>query len=295
MLEKDIENLISSYPDEFFPSSDFKLIGQQIRLGKCYADIIFEDKFNRKVIVEVKRGILSRDAAGQVMEYYGLLKNEQPDSIIELVLCANVIPAERKKFLETIGIECKELGINSINTIAEKYNYQFIDAKPKDITIKSDFSGLIPETERVWIFQANPNRYDILNALSDDEIGSEIHWLINQHKNEIAKGQLGLIWLSGSEGGIYALTEIISNPQFMSEPAEEEKYWIDSTDKGKEKLRVKMKVLQNMVNKPIYKNELRNTAGLENISIFRQSQGTNFPLTNDEWRLVKEKIFNHNT
>lgn len=295
MLEKDIENIIASYPDEFFPSSGFILIGQQIRLGKCYADIIFEDKFNRKVIVEVKRGILSRDAAGQVMEYYGLLKNEQPGSIIEMILCANVIPAERKKFLETIGIECKELGINSINIIAEKYNYKFIDTKKKDITVKADFSELIPETEKVWIFQANPNRYDILNALSDDGIGPEIHWLVNQHKNEIAKGHLGVIWLSGSEGGIYALTEIISNPQFMSEPDEEEKYWIDSSDKRKEKLRVKMKVLKNMVNKPIYKNELRSTAGLENISIFRQSQGTNFPLTNEEWQLVKEKIFNNNT
>ena len=76
MLEKDIENLIAKYPDEFFPNAGFKLVGQQIKLGKCYADIIFEDKHMRKIIVEVKRGILSRDASGQVMEYYGLLKNE---------------------------------------------------------------------------------------------------------------------------------------------------------------------------------------------------------------------------
>jgi len=76
MLEKDIENLIAKHPDEFFPNSGFKLIGQQVKLGKCYADIIFEDKYRRNVIVEVKRGILSRDASGQVMEYYGLLKTE---------------------------------------------------------------------------------------------------------------------------------------------------------------------------------------------------------------------------
>lgn len=295
MLEKDIENLIASYPDEFFPSSGFKLIGQQIRLGKCFADIIFEDRFNRKVIVEVKRGILSRDASGQIMEYYGLLKNEQPDGIVELVVCANVIPAERKKFLETIGIECKELGINSINTIAAKYNYQFLDSEPKESIVKSINISSIPDTERVWIFQANPRRYDILNALSDDKISSEIHWLVNQHKNEISKGHLGIIWLSGSDGGIYALTEIVSNPQFMREPEDEEKYWVDSSDKGEEKLRVKMKVLKNLVNIPIYKNKIRNTVGLENISIFRQSQGTNFPLTNDEWHLIKNIIFNHNT
>jgi hypothetical protein len=295
MLEKDIENLIASYPDEFFPSSGFKLIGQQIRLGRCFADIIFEDRFSRIVIVEVKRGILSRDASGQVMEYYGLLKNEQPEGIVELILCANVIPAERKKFLETIGIECKELGINSINTIAAKYNYRFLDSEPKESIARTVNISSIPETERVWIFQANPTRYDILNALSDEKIGSAIHWLVNQHKYEISKGHLGIIWLSGSDGGIYALTEIVSNPQFMREPADEEKYWIDSSDKGEKKLRVKMKVLKNLVNIPIYKDEIRNTVGLENISIFRQSQGTNFPLTTDEWYLIKKIIFNYNT
>jgi hypothetical protein len=50
-----------------------------------------------------------------------------------------------------------------------------------------------------------------------------------------------------------------------------------------------------MVNKPIYRNELKATIGLENISIFRQSQGTNFPLTNEEWRIIKDKYFNHKT
>ena len=53
MLEKDIENLIANYPDEFFPNSGFRLIGQQIKLGRCFADIIFEDRYKRKIIIEV--------------------------------------------------------------------------------------------------------------------------------------------------------------------------------------------------------------------------------------------------
>lgn len=294
MLEKDIENLIAKYPDEFFPSSGFKLIGQQIRLNNCFADIIFEDTFKRKIIVEVKRGILSRDASGQITEYYGLLKSEQPKSIIELILCANIIPAERKKFLEAIGIECKELGINSLIAIAAKYNYKFLDSKetnPETISLKIPQSR---ETYRVWIFQANPNRYDILNALSDEGIGTIKHWLVNQHKNEIVSGDLGLIWLSGKEGGVYALTELVSSPQFLYDSEEESKYWIDSVDKGKKKLRVKMKVLKNMLNAPIYKSELKETPGLENLSIFRQPQGTNFTITADEWEIIKKKIFQNN-
>jgi len=129
MLEKDIENLIAQHPDEFFPNSGFKLIGKQVKIGKCFADIIFEDRYQRKIIVEVKRSILSRDAFGQVMEYYGLLKNQNPIDNIELILCANVIPQERRTFLETIGIECKELGINFINQVAEKVGYRFINSQ----------------------------------------------------------------------------------------------------------------------------------------------------------------------
>ena len=290
MIEKDIENIIARYPNEIFPDSGFKLIGQQIRLGKCYADIIFEDKFQRKVIVEVKRGILSRDAAGQVMEYYGLLKSEQPESIVEMVLCANIIPAERKKFLETIGIKCKELGINSINSIAIKYNYQFLDSERETKRFAELQNHVIPESEKVWIFQANPNRYDILNALSDKGIGPEIHWLVNQHKNEISKGHLGLIWLSGKESGIYAVTEIISDPQLMREPIAEEKYWIDAIDKDSKKIRVKMKIIKNLVNNPVNKNTIKETSGLEKMSIFRYSQGTNFPVTPNEWNLLRDKI-----
>jgi hypothetical protein len=266
------------------------LIGQQFRLGKCFADIIFKDKYNRKVIIEVKRGILSRDASGQVMEYYGLLKKEEPESIIELILCANIIPAERRTFLETIGIECKELGINRLNEIASKYNYKYLDSKESRVLVKEIKTPSLSEANRVWIFQANPNRYDILNALADNEIGTEKHWLVNQHKNEISTGDIGLIWLSGREGGIYAVAEITSNPEMLVASEKEEKYWIDSDDKNKERLRVKMELKINLLNNPITKEVLRKTAGLESLSIFKQSQGTNFRVTENEWKIIKNKI-----
>jgi len=69
----------------------------------------------------------------------------------------------------------------------------------------------------VWIFQGNPQRYDVLNALSDNEIGNNIHWLVNQHRKKIKKGHLGLIWMSGSDAGIYAITRINNDPKMMTE------------------------------------------------------------------------------
>ena len=287
MLEKDIENLIAMYSDEFFPKSGFQLIGQQVRLGNKYADIIFEDKVNRKVIVEVKRGILTRDGSGQVMEYYGLLKAQNPDDIVELILCANIIPPERKKFLEISGIECKELGINFINKIADKYSYEFLKTSNK---LKTDTRKEIPSTDNVWIFQANPQRYDIINALGDNEIGDEIHWLVNQHKAEIKKGHLGIIWLSGKEAGIYAITEILTDPQLLNEPQSEKKYWADVVDKQGEKLRVKMRIINNLLACPLLKETIKRTQGLQNLSILRYYQGTNFPVAIDEWIKITELI-----
>ena len=287
MLEKDIENLIALYPDEFFPKSGFKLIGQQIRLGNKYADIIFKDNVNRKIIIEVKRGILTRDAAGQIMEYYGLLKESNPDDIIELILCANIIPPERKRFLEISGIDCKELGINLINNVAKKYSYNFIKSTNK---LKTDTRIQTPKTDKVWIFQANPQRYDIMNALADDKIGNIIHWLVNQHKKDIKKGHLGIIWLSGKEAGIYVVTEILSNPKIMQEPESEKKYWADNSDKNDNKLRVKMKIINNLLNKPISKDTIKKTKGLENLSILRYYQGTNFPVKLNEWSEICKLI-----
>ena len=287
MLEKDIENLIAKYPEEFFPDSGFKLLGQQVRLGRCYADIIFVDKHKRKIIVEVKRGLLSRDASGQVMEYYGLLKTESPDDFVELILCANIIPPERKKFLENVGIECTELGINLINQIAQKVGYNFIKTQQKQ---KIETEVELPYSEKIWIFQANPNRYDIINALADDEIGNEMHWQVNQFKNMISKGHTGIIWLSGKEAGIYAITEITTDPKILEEPLAEKKYWMDSADKVGDRLRVKMKIIKNLLSNPLTKETIRQTNELKELSILRQSQGTNFPVTPMEWHKIKQLI-----
>lgn len=165
-----------------------------------------------------------------------------------------------------------------------------MDTKESNVSEnKTDFSDL-NQSNNVWIFQANPNRYDILNALADNEIGEEKHWLVNQYKREISKGDIGLIWLSGKEGGIYAIAEIISNPEKTVPSEKEEKYWIDSDDKNKSKLRVKMIIKFNLLNNPIKKEDLRKTVGLESLSIFKQSQGTNFRVTKSEWEIIKKKF-----
>jgi hypothetical protein len=296
MLEKDIENLIASHPNEIFPGEGFKLIGQQIVVEGRRLDILFEDKLKRKVIVEVKRGILTREASGQIAEYYGLLKNRNLDENYELILCANVIPKERKTFLETIGIDCKELGVTIITDMAKKFDYAFIDDKSSyDISL-NELKVVLPlheyeisdnEDPTVWIFQGNPDRYDVLNALSDKEIGNSIHWLVNQHKQKIKKGHIALIWMSGKEAGIYAIARIDSDPRLIPEFSAERKYWI-GTNENEVANRVRLTIIRRLINNPILKEKLLKISGLSQLSILRQFQGTNFPVKDSEWQIISQ-------
>lgn len=300
MLEKDIENLIAQHPDDIFPGEGLTLIGQQVVVEGRRLDIVFEDKHKRRIIVEVKRGILTREASGQIAEYYGLLKNANKTESCELVLCANIIPKERKTFLETIGIECKELGVVQISELAQKHDYKFIDDQSTFSTsIIEDVKRYKPPISEVsanpdedkdisvWIFQGNPTRYDILNALNDDEIGNTIHWLVRQHKNRIHKGHLVLLWMSGKEAGIYALGRIECEPALITENRPEKKYWLEDSENEVEN-RVRLSVIRRFVNKPILKKDLLKIPELSKLSILRQFQGTNFPVRDSEWELIAQ-------
>ena len=296
MLEKDIENLIAAHPKEFFPREEFKLVAQQHTIKKRRLDILFEDKYGRFIIIEVKRGILSREASGQVIEYYGLLKEQFPEKSIELILCANTIPNERKTFLENVGIECKEIPVSQLVNIADKYQYTFLDTKKHESEdldlsmIQSTDSDSTSDEITTWIFQANPKEYDILNALSDEKLENKIHWYVGQHKNRIKKGHVALIWMSGKESGIYAVAQIMSDPLETEEDEAEKPYWLSTEKDTTSTLRVKLKIVKTMINNPVFRHEVKAEKSLKYLSILRFAQGTNFPVTDDEWAVISGLI-----
>ena len=104
------------------------------------------------------------------------------------------------------------------------------------------------------------------------------------------KGDIALIWMSGKEAGIYATASIESDPTIMQEPPSEEKYWTNDEDKNVNRLRVELINKIIMLNHPIYRQELKSIEALKNLSIFGNAQGTNFPVTVDEWNVIKSLI-----
>jgi len=296
MLEKDIENLLAKYPNEFFPDHNLRFVGQQVKLGTYYADVVFENPKGEMIIIEIKRGILRREAIGQIIEYYGMLKQKEPNKNILLYLVANVIPKETTVFLkERLGIEFVEIPASKIREVAGRHSYHFLDAeKPESLretkeTIEKLDAEAYSGKSRAWIFQANPQRYDILNSIADKELIEDV-WEVSQYKDQIRVGHVCLIWMSGKEAGIYAVGDITSNPEFMVDSPISTKYWVYDADKSQVRLRVKYKYKLKLVNNPIMKEELKSIPELQNMEIFRQPQGTNKRVTSDEWEIILDLL-----
>lgn len=295
MLEKDIENLLASYIEEFLPNRKLVLIGQQMPLGGYRTDLVFQEGPKTKLVIEVKRGLLMDTAIGQIGKYYGLLRQANPSENIKMILAANVIPKELSIFMkENMNIESLEIPISQINKVASKHNYRFSDEETpeqrlynKELIKHFDFRS---DKSHVWIFQANPQRYDIINALVDERIKEDV-WLVNKHKDKIKKGDIGLIWMSGKkEAGIYAVIDIISDPDFLVESQISAQYWTGEADKIQRMLRIKYTYRLKFINNPVYRQQLKNIPELGNLSILKSAQGTNFPVTDKEWVIISKMI-----
>ncbi len=86
---------------------------------------------------------------------------------------------------------------------------------------------------------------------------------------------------------VVRLSGVCTDPQILEETEAEKKYWTDSADKVGERLRVKMRIVRNLLRSPLTKEIIKNTSELKELSILKQPQGTNFPITPEEWNKIK--------
>src|SRR6218665_1820925 len=111
-----------------------------------------------------------------------------------------------------------------------------------------------------WTFFCNPNKWEIDKFLSTN-IEYDTYRVNDWYRNETMPGQLGIIrvgldkrnkkTLQGRQklrAGIYAIVEVISFPEITNEVSG---FYIDEKENGQEKLRVKIRYLKNLLNKPL--------------------------------------------
>ncbi len=128
-----------------------------------------------------------------------------------------------------------------------------------------------------WIFQASPKYYDIVEAL---KYLNEFCWTVNQHKNDIQKGDQVYIWVSGKHAGVIARGTILTDPKEMEESQEEAQF--NKTEQGSTMdLRVLLEI-EERIEPPLLSTELKNDTVLKSLTIIKSPQGTNFLLTTEQ-------------
>jgi len=130
---------------------------------------------------------------------------------------------------------------------------------------------------RYWIFQCNPDYYDIITALKDNNVKT---WSVNQHRDKIKKNDKFLLWLTGVKTGCYGLGTITSEVFMGSDDPEEEMYWIKK-DQVEEREMVDVSIDYNFFNSPILKSLIQTFPEFQDFKA--GGQGTNFQATKQQY------------
>jgi len=125
MLEKDMEELIARYSQEFFPRKKLILMDRQRNFpGVGRFDLMFLDEYNTNILMELKARTAKYEDASQLAKYLDAM-NALGEKNILMWLVAPQIPNSVREFLDRIGIEYTEIHISEYKRIANKYDYNF--------------------------------------------------------------------------------------------------------------------------------------------------------------------------
>lgn len=109
LLEKDMEDLIIENPQKYLNEPDLELLSRQYTIGSYRFDLLFQDRHNGKIIVEIQRGTLDRIHTYKILDYFDEYKNRNPNNFIDLIIIANKITRERRDRLNSYGISFFEI------------------------------------------------------------------------------------------------------------------------------------------------------------------------------------------
>ena len=124
MTEREMEDFVWEHPEKFL-NEQLKQFERQPSSAVGRADLIFIDRLNRLLVIELKRGTLERGAVPQIVDYFGMLKSRFPDKSVELMIIANSIPPERRISCEQYDIEAVAISEKKFRDVADEVGYVF--------------------------------------------------------------------------------------------------------------------------------------------------------------------------
>lgn len=213
--------------------------------------------------------------------------------------CGKRVPELREHgFLIDAKIDLKTEGALGTDYEHSTIAYKFYQAGriPSDDDIQRDLAALLDAYERVitkkapgrrsWIFQTNPDLYDIDGALKELK---ELDWLVQQHGSEIHTGDEAYIWRSGLHGGVIATATVLTEPAVYE--AEIDRFTVDREKFSGPHTWVRLRITET-IEPAVTRQQILENSRLKDLSIIKFSQGTNFRVSSDEAEALRGMIAN---
>ncbi|AIZ45177.1 hypothetical protein QR90_08775 [Deinococcus radiopugnans] len=136
----------------------------------------------------------------------------------------------------------------------------------------------------VWLFQSNPKYYDLAGHLSTTKVGDEDEWTVTRHEKEMRIGDPVVLWVSGAEGGVYALGELTGKPSVrLTAPEWRVEAGLD-TPAGS--LAVPFRYTR-ILTAPVGRAAIDAHPVLSQMLVRRVPNGTNYKLSQAEWEALQ--------
>jgi 5-methylcytosine-specific restriction protein B len=143
-----------------------------------------------------------------------------------------------------------------------------------------------PAATRTWIFQANPELYDIDSAIRQLP---EMAWSVSKHQELIAPNDAVFVWKSGPEAGILAEATVLTVPAEVEPEQREIQFAIQPEKFASKQVCVRIRI-DEVFSPPLLRSELKADPRLADLSILKFSQGTNFAVTPGEAAVIRDLL-----
>jgi hypothetical protein len=121
MLERQMEDLIAAFPEDFIPGHGLVLKARQQSFGGIGRfDVLFADRYGTNVLMELKAVGAKYENATQLAKYKEALEAQGERNIL-MWLVAPSIPSAVREFLDRIGIEYTEIHEVQFRRVAERH------------------------------------------------------------------------------------------------------------------------------------------------------------------------------
>lgn len=223
LLEKDFEDIICKYPELIEVGLILK--ERQLTLYGRRMDMLFEDRFKRKLIIELKVGPIKDEHIGQILSYEGMLLSVD-DPTIRIMLVGNRVPLNIRRSLDHHGIAWKEITISQLKEFVKNKNDEGTLSLFRDETITGTKREMTEEKteesieKNYWIF-THINENAEVNFERLIKIGN---WQIsgNQWVHRIKKDDRVIFYISVPEKSLRYFAgdaAIISSPHQPTRPS----------------------------------------------------------------------------